>query len=84
MSIVNRKKRWKVRLIENNDIKYEKLRIVIEMIKYIEETYNLEIDFDRRYANHYKLLMFGKEFTFNTYDSVLSALELIIAMEKNM
>jgi len=69
-----------MKIIENHDIKYEKLRLVIEKIKYIEENFNFNIDLDRRYPNRYKLLIQDKEFTFNTYDSVLSALNIIILM----
>lgn len=70
-----------MKIIENHDIKYEKLRIVIDKINYIEDNFNLSIDFDRRRANHYKLLIKDKEYTFNTYDSVISALDLIIDLE---
>ena len=71
-----------MKIIENHDIKYDKLKIVIDKIKYIETNYNLKIDFDRRWANHYKILMFNKEYTFNTYDSVISALDIIIDMKE--
>ena len=70
-----------MKIIENHDIKYEKLRLVIEKIKYIEENFNFNIDLDRRHPNRYKLLIQDKEFTFNTYDSVLSALNIIILMK---
>jgi len=70
-----------MKIIENHDIKYEKLRLVIEKIKYIEENFNFNIDLDRRYPNRYKLLIQDKEFAFNTYDSVLSALNIIILMK---
>lgn len=70
-----------MKIIENHDIKYEKLRLVIEKIKYIEENFNFNIDLDRRYPNRYKLLIQDKEFTFNTYDSMLSALDIIILIK---
>lgn len=70
-----------MKILENNDIKYEKLKIVIDKINYIEDNFNLILYFDRRIANHYKLLIKDKEYTFNTYDSVISALDLIIDLE---
>lgn len=70
-----------MKILENNDIKYEKLKIVIEKLKNIENNFNLTIDLDRRRANHYKLIIKDKEYTFNTYDSVISALDLIIDLE---
>ena len=70
-----------MRIIENHDKKYEKLKIVIEKIKYIEDNFNLILSFDRRWANHYKIVMNDKEYTFNTYDSVISALDIIIDMK---
>ena len=72
-----------MKIIENHDIKYDKLKIVIDKIKYIETNYNLKIDFDRRWANHYKILMFNKEYTFNTYSDVIDALNIIITMKEN-
>lgn len=70
-----------MKILENNDIKYEKLKIVIDKINYIEDNFNLILYFDRRRANHYKILIKDKEYTFNTYDSVISALDLIIDLE---
>lgn len=71
-----------MKVIENNTKLYDKLKIVIDKINYIEDNFNLRIDFDRRWANHYKLLILDKEYTFNTYNDVIEALNIIIAMKE--
>lgn len=70
-----------MKVIENEDIKYEKLRIVIDKMKYIEDNFDINLVFDRRHPNHYKIIMFNKVYTFNTYDSVISALDLMIDLK---
>lgn len=45
-----------------------------------DSAYNVDIDitFDNRITNHYKLIVFNKTFEFNIYDDVINALNFLI------
>lgn len=61
---------------KNNKV-LEKLNRIEKLINLLNKKMDLNIDFNNERPNHYKIISRNKEFEFHTYDSVISALELI-------
>ena len=57
---------------------YEKINIIKDLLNYIEFNYDIDVTFDNRQTNNYKLIVFDKTFEFNTYDDVINALNFLI------
>ena len=57
---------------------YGKLNIIRDFLNYIQFNYDIDVTFDNRITNHYKLIVFNKTFEFNTYDDVINALNFLI------
>ena len=48
------------------------------MLNYIQFNYDIDVTFDNRVTNHYKLIAFDKTFEFNNYNDVINALKFLI------
>lgn len=57
---------------------YDKVNIIKDLLNYIQFNYDIDITFDNRITNHYKLIVFDKTFEFNNYNDVINALNLLI------
>ena len=57
---------------------YGKLSIIRDLKNYIKFNYDIDVTFDNRQTNNYKLIVFDKTFEFNTYDDVINALNFLI------
>ena len=57
---------------------YGKLSIIRDLLNYIQFNYDIDVTFDNRQTNNYKLIVFDKTFEFNTYDDVINALNFLI------
>lgn len=57
---------------------YEKINIIKDLLNYIEFNFDIDVTFDNRQTNNYKLIVFDKTFEFNTYDDVINALKFLI------
>ena len=57
---------------------YEKINVIKDLLNYIQFTYDIDITFDTRQTNNYKLIVFDKTFVFNDYNGVINALNLLI------
>ena len=57
---------------------YGKLNIIRDLLNYIQFNYDIDVTFDNRQTNNYKLIAFDKTFEFNTYDDVINALKFLI------
>ena len=57
---------------------YDKINTIKDLLNYIQFNYDIDVTFDNRQTNHYKLIVFNKTFTFNTYDDVINALNFLI------
>lgn len=57
---------------------YGKLSIIRDLLNYIQFNYDIDVTFDNRQTNNYKLIVFNKTFEFNTYDDVINALNFLI------
>lgn len=62
---------------------YDKINIVKDLLIYIQYHYDLDITFDNRQTNHYKLIVFEQSFSFSTYNDVINCLKFIIACADN-
>ena len=51
---------------------------IIKLCDIIYEKTGKKISFDNEYANHYKLTLDNKEYTFTVYRDVIAALNLIV------
>ncbi len=58
---------------------YDKINTIKDLLTYIQFHYDLDIAFDNRQTNNYKLIVFDKEFLFNDYNGVINALNFLIA-----
>lgn len=57
---------------------YDKVNIIKDLLNYIQLNYDIDITFDNRITNHYKLIVFDKTLEFNNYNDVINALNLLI------
>ena len=67
-----------MKLILKEKQTYDKVNIIKDLLNYIQFNYDIDITFDNRITNHYKLIVFNKTFEFNTYDDVINALNFLI------
>ena len=67
-----------MKLILKEKQSYDKLNIIKDLLNYIQFNYDIDITFDNRITNHYKLIVFNKTFEFNIYDDVINALNFLI------
>ena len=57
---------------------YDKINTIKDLLNYIQFNYDIDVTFDNRVTNHYKLIVFNKIFEFNTYDDAINALKFLI------
>ena len=57
---------------------YDKINTIIDLLNYIQFHYDIDVTFDNRQTNNYKLIVFDKTFTFNDYNGVINALNFLI------
>ena len=57
---------------------YDKVNDISDLLKYIEFNFDLDITFDNRQTNNYKLIIGEKSFGFSTYNDVINALKFLI------
>lgn len=57
---------------------YEKINVIKDLLNYIQFNYDIDVTFDNRATNHYKLIVFDKTFEFSTYNDVINALNFLI------
>ena len=57
---------------------YEKINVIKDLLNYIQFNYDIDITFDNRQTNNYKLIVFDKTFVFNDYNGVINTLNLLI------
>lgn len=57
---------------------YDKVNIIRDLLNYIQFNYDIDVTFDNRITNHYKLIVFNKTFEFNNYNDVINALQFLI------
>lgn len=67
-----------MKLILKEKQTYEKVNIIKDLLNYIQYTYDIDVTFDNRITNHYKLIAFNKAFEFNNYNDVINALNFMI------
>ena len=67
-----------MKLILKEQHVYGKLNIIRDLLNYIQFNYDIDITFDNRQTNNYKLIVFNKTFTFNDYSGVINALKFLI------
>ena len=67
-----------MKLILTEKQSYDKLNTIKDLLNYIQFNYDIDITFDNRITNHYKLIVFNKIFEFNIYDDVINALNFLI------
>ena len=57
---------------------YEKINIIKDLLNYIEFNFDIDVTFDNRQTNNYKLIVFDKTFVFNDYNGVINSLKFLI------
>lgn len=57
---------------------YDKVNDISDLLRYIEFTFDLDITFDNRETNNYKLIIGERSFGFSTYNDVINALKFLI------
>ena len=67
-----------MKLILKEKQAYDKINTIKDLLNYIQFNYDIDVTFDNRITNHYKLIVFNKIFEFNTYDDVINALKFLI------
>ena len=67
-----------MKLILKEKQTYDKINTIKDLLNYIQFNYDIDITFDNRITNHYKLIVFNKTFEFNIYDDVINALNFLI------
>ena len=72
-----------MKLILKEKQTYEKINVIRDLLNYIEYNYDLDIIFDNRVTNHYKLIVFNNTFSFSTYNDVINCLKFIITSADN-
>lgn len=69
-----------MKLILKEHKTYDKINTIKELLSYIEGHFYLDITFDNRATNHYKLIIYNKTFEFNDYNGVINALKFLITI----
>ena len=72
-----------MKLILKEKQTYEKINVIRDLLNYIQFNYDLDITFDNRVTNHYKLIVFNNTFSFSTYNDVINCLKFIITSADN-
>ena len=67
-----------MKLILKEKQTYDKINTIKDLLNYIQFNYDIDITFDNRITNQYKLIVFDKTFVFNNYNDVISALNFLI------
>lgn len=67
-----------MKLILKEKQTYDKVNVIKDLLNYIQLNYDIDITFDNRITNHYKLIVFNKTFEFNNYNDVINALNFLI------
>ena len=67
-----------MKLILKEKQTYDKINTIKDLLNYIQFNYDIDITFDNRITNHYKLIVFDKTFEFNNYNDAINALNLLI------
>lgn len=67
-----------MKLILKEKQTYDKVNIIKDLLNYIQFNYDIDVTFDNRITNHYKLIVFNKAFEFNNYNDVINALQFLI------
>ena len=57
---------------------YDKVNTIKDLLNYIQFNYDIDVTFDNRVTNQYKLIVFNKTFVFNNYNDVINALNFLI------
>ena len=57
---------------------YDKINDISDLLRYIEFNFNVDITFDNREVNNYKLIIGERSFGFSTYNDVINALQFLI------
>lgn len=57
---------------------YDKINDIRDLLIYIDYNFKVDITFDNRQTNNYKLSIGDKSFSFSTYNDVISALQFLI------
>lgn len=57
---------------------YDKINTIKDLLNYIQFHYDIDVTFDNRQTNNYKLIVFDKTFSFNDYNEVINALKFLI------
>lgn len=67
-----------MKLILKEKQSYDKINTIKDLLNYIQFNYDIDITFDNRQTNNYKLIVFDKTFVFNDYNGVINALKFLI------
>ena len=67
-----------MKLILKEKQTYDKVNIIKDLLNYIQFNYDIDVTFDNRVTNYYKLIVFNKTFAFNNYNDVINALNFLI------
>ena len=67
-----------MKLILKEHQTYKKINIIKDLLNYIEFNFDINVTFDNRQTNNYKLIAFDKTFVFNDYNGVINALKFLI------
>ena len=67
-----------MKLILKEKQTYDKINTIKDLLNYIQFNYDIDITFDNRITNQYKLIVFNKTFVFNDYNGVINALKFLI------
>ena len=67
-----------MKLILKEHQTYKKINIIKDLLNYIEFNFDINVTFDNRQTNNYKLIAFDKIFVFNDYNGVINALKFLI------
>lgn len=72
-----------MKLILKEHKTYEKINTIKDLLNYIQYHYDLDVTFDNRQTNNYKLIVFEQTFVFNDYNGVINALQFLICCGDN-
>ena len=67
-----------MKLILKEEQVYDKINTIKDWLNYIQFNYDIDVTFDNRQTNNYKLIVFDKTFVFNDYNGVINALKFLI------
>ena len=72
-----------MKLILKEHKTYDKINTIKDLLNYIQYHYDLNVTFDNRQTNNYKLIVFEQTFIFNDYNGVINALQFLICCGDN-